>query len=294
MRVLVAGCGYIGLPIALELARQGHDVVGLRRSSVEGTLPVDAPSIAWATTDLTQPEATLPESRFDTVVFAAGGAPEVVVEGTRRLLTHFAAAPPNRYLHLGCTEVYGQTDGSVVKENHPTEPLTELGRAHLEAERLVLAAIRNRFPAILLRVARIYGPGREHDLAKFIRNEIRLAGQGHRNLNLIHLDDAVGAALAALKSGRPGEIYHIVDQEPVTEIHFFTWLAESLGKYVPPFATSGDPRTKAPTTNARISNRRLAMELGYRLKYPTFRQGMTAELKRLTEAGQLDIPREER
>ncbi|MBL9134785.1 MAG: NAD-dependent epimerase/dehydratase family protein [Verrucomicrobiales bacterium] len=294
MRVLVAGCGYLGLPIALELARQGHEVVGLRRTPAADSLPADTPSIAWMTTDLTQPDGTLPEGRFDAVIFALGGTCSAVLEGTRRLLAHFAAEPPTRYLHLGCTEVYGQTDGSVVKENHPTDPLTELGRAHVEAERLVLAAIRNRFPAVLLRVARIYGPGREHDLAKFIRNEVRLAGQGHRNLNLIHLDDAVGGALAALKSGRPGEIYNLVDQEPVTEIHFFTWLAESLGKYVPPFAPPGEPGAKASIANARISNRRLAMELGHRLKYPTFRQGMTAELKRLTEAGQLDIPREER
>lgn len=294
MRVLVAGCGYVGLPIALELARQGHEVIGLRRTPAPGNLASEAPSIAWTIADLTQADAPLPEGRFDAVIFAAGGSPATVVEGTRRLLAHFAAQPPSRYLHLGCSEVYGQTDGSVVKENHPTSPLTDLGRAHLAAEGLLLGAAKNRFPAILLRVARIYGPDRELDLAKFIRNEIRLAGHGHRNLNLIHLDDAVGASLAALKSGRPGEIYNLVDQEPVTEIHFFTWLAESLGKYVPPFAAAGDPGAKTPTANAKISNRRLSMELGYRLKYPTFRQGMTTELKRLTEAGQLDIPREER
>ena len=43
--------------------------------------------------------------------------------------------------------------------------------------------------------------------------------------------------IAALKSGRPGEVYNAVDDEPVAQIHFFRWLSETLGKWMPPFAT---------------------------------------------------------
>ena len=45
-----------------------------------------------------------------------------------------------------------------------------------------------------------------------------------RILNMIHRDDAAGAVIAALKSGRPGEVYNVVDDEPCTQLTFFQWL----------------------------------------------------------------------
>jgi nucleoside-diphosphate-sugar epimerase len=49
-------------------------------------------------------------------------------------------------------------------------------------------------------------------------------------MNMIHRDDVVGVVVAALKSGRPGEIYNAVDDEPVTQLNYFQWLAGTLGK----------------------------------------------------------------
>ena len=46
---------------------------------------------------------------------------------------------------------------------------------------------------------------------------------------MIHRDDVVGCVIAALKNGRPGEIYNAVDDEPVNQMDFFLWLAEELG-----------------------------------------------------------------
>ena len=97
-----------------------------------------------------------------------------------------------------------------------------------------------------------------------------------------------------LKSGRPGEIYNVVDDEPVAQIHFFRWLSETLGKWMPPFAGTEDPARKRGLTNKRVLNRKLKMELGYQFKYPTFRQGYTAEIKRLADAGELNIELEPR
>jgi nucleoside-diphosphate-sugar epimerase len=104
---------------------------------------------------------------------------------------------------------------------------------------------------------------------------------------MIHRDDVIGAITAALKNGRPGEIYNVVDDEPVPEIHFFRWLSETLGKNMPPFSEDapGSPRKRVPT-HKKVSNRRLRMELGCALRYPTFRQGYTAEIKRLEDAGE--------
>src|SRR6185295_1960275 len=109
-------------------------------------------------------------------------------------------------------------------------------------------------------------------------------------LNMIHRDDLVNAILAALVNGRSGEVYNAVDDEPVAQIHFFRWLAETLGKSMPPFATEEENASrKRGLTQKKVSNRKLRMELGVPLKYPTFRQGYTAEIKRLGDAGLLRI-----
>jgi nucleoside-diphosphate-sugar epimerase len=137
-------------------------------------------------------------------------------------------------------------------------------------------------------VAGIYGPDRGHAFLQYLRDEAKIAGRGERWLNMIHRDDVVGAIIAALQSGRPGEIYNVSDDEPVPQIHFFRWLSETLGKNMPPFVPeSAAGASKRGSTNKKVMNRKLRMELGYQLRYPTFRQGYTAEIKRLQEAGLL-------
>ena len=72
------------------------------------------------------------------------------------------------------------------------------------------------------------------------------------------------------------------------QIHFFRWLSETLGKNMPPFVARRRPRRgKRAVTNKKVSNRKLRMELGCPLRYPTFRQGYTAEIQRLQDAGEL-------
>ncbi len=117
-----------------------------------------------------------------------------------------------------------------------------------------------------------------------------MVGHGERLINMIHRDDVVLSIMAALKSGRPGEIYNVCDDEPVPQIHFFRWLSETLALAMPPFVKEdgAGPRKRAPT-HKKVSNRKLRMELGCALHYPTFRQGYTAEIKRMDEAGELDL-----
>jgi nucleoside-diphosphate-sugar epimerase len=121
-------------------------------------------------------------------------------------------------------------------------------------------------------------------------NEARIEGTGGRILNMIHRDDVAGAIIAALKSGRAGEVYNAVDDEPVTQLGFFQWLSGPLGKELPPYAPEdAEVVRKRGVTNKKVSNRRLRMELGYQFKYPTFRQGYTAELIRLDRTGELGL-----
>jgi nucleoside-diphosphate-sugar epimerase len=296
MRVLIIGCGYVGLPLGTELARLGHEVFGLTRSGGTaaalqggGIRPLSADITRRADLD------SLP-GPFDWVVNTVAsnrGGPEeyrqVYVEGMRNILQWLEGAPPKKLVYTSSTSVYGQTDGSLVKESSPAEPKSELGQVLVAAEQLLLEAVRaKKIPAIILRAAGIYGPGRGQLFLQYLKNEARIPGHGERLVNMIHRDDLAACILTALKSGRPGEIYNATDDEPVPLIHFFRWLSETLGKNMPPFVREDQsaPRKRA-VTHKKVSNRKLRMELGAPLRYPTFRQGYTAEIQRLQDAGEL-------
>jgi len=223
VRILIIGCGYVGLPLGVQLLRQGHAVFGLRRSA-EGAAILQRAGLQPLLADITRPGdlAGLPlpyDWIVNTISSGGGGAPayqRVYFEGTRNLLQWLAASPHRQYVHIGSTSVYGQTDASAVEETSPAEPASPTGRILLAAEKLLLDSFREKqFPAVLLRLAAIYGPGRARPLLQYLKGEAKIPGQGERFLNMIHLEDVVGAILAALQHGRPGEIYNLADDEPV-------------------------------------------------------------------------------
>jgi nucleoside-diphosphate-sugar epimerase len=298
MRVLIIGCGYVGLPLGAELVKQGHEVFGLRRSTA-AEAEFKSAGIKLLTADITKAEqlAQLPGG-YDWVVncvsASGGGADEyreVYLQGTRNLVEWLGATPPKKFVYTSSTSVYGQNDGSLVKESSPTEPAVETGKILVETEQVLLDAVRERnFPAVILRLAGIYGPDRGYWFKQYLKNEARIEGNGARILNMIHRDDVAGAIIAALKSGRPGEVYNAVDDEPVSQLNFFQWLSGPLGKELPPSAPEdAEVVRRRGVTNKKVSNRRLKMELGYQFKYPTYRQGYTAELIRLDRAGELEV-----
>jgi len=301
MRVLIVGCGYVGLPLGAELVRQGHEVFGMRRTT-EGAEELKAAGIQPVAADVTKPAdlARLP-GPFDWVVncvsSSKGGVEEyreVYLQGTRNLMERLSTAPPKKFVYTSSTSVYGQTDGSQVKESSSAEPAGETGRVLVETEKVLLEAAK-KIPVVILRVAGIYGPERGHLFLQYLKNEAKIPGQGERIINMIHVDDVVGTIITALKNGRAGEIYNVVDDEPVALIHFFRWLSETLGKWMPPFATEEEAaERKRALTNKKVQNRRLKMELGYQFKYPNFRKGYTAEIQRLDRAGRLNIEPEPR
>jgi nucleoside-diphosphate-sugar epimerase len=304
MRVLIVGCGYVGLPLGETLVQQGHEVFGLRRT-LDGAADLEAVGIKPLAADICQSDqlVALP-GPFDWVVnlvsSGKGGSDayqQVFLDGTRNLVAWLRSqpTPPKKFVYTSSTSVYGQTDGSVVKESSPTAPDSATSKLLVETESVLAEAAKDGFPAVVLRVAGIYGPDRGHLFRKFCCNEARLEGKGDRIINMIHRDDVVGCLVAALKSGRPGEIYNAVDDEPVAQIHFFRWLAETLGKHMPPAADAAEmAERKRGLTNKKVSNRRLKMEVGVQLRYPTFRQGYTAEIKRLEDAGQLELAPDQR
>jgi len=303
MRVLIVGCGYVGVRLGAELVKLGHEVFGLRRNNT-GEAELKDAGIQPLAADITRPDelANL-TGPFDwvvnTVSSTQGGVDEyreIYLSGTHHLIDWLAPMPLKKFVYTSSTSVYGQTDASVVKESSPATPDSATSRVLVETEKLLLDAAREKkFPAVVLRVAGIYGPERGHLFLQYLKNEARIAGKGERIINMIHREDLVSAIIAALKNGRPGEIYNAVDDEPVAQIHFFRWLSETLGKWMPPFATEEEnAQRKRGLTNKKVSNRRIKMELGVQLKYPTFRQGYTAEILRLDRAGELNMEPEAR
>jgi nucleoside-diphosphate-sugar epimerase len=287
MRVLIVGCGYVGLPLAAALAAMGNEVFGLRREAWSAAGP-DSAGIKTLAGDITKPEdlARLPAG-YDWVVncvSSSGGGPEeyrsIYAQGGRNLLEWLAPRPPRKFVYAGSTAVYGQDDGSAVDESAPAEPHVETARVLVEAEKVLLDAVRQRgFPAVIMRLAGIYGPGRGYWFKQYLSGRARIEGGGGRILNMIHRDDAVGALIAALEKGRPGEIYNAVDDEPVTQLGCFQWLSGAMGRALPPAGREGTGTARnRGLTNKRVLNRKLKTELGYTFKYPTFRQGYEAEI----------------
>jgi nucleoside-diphosphate-sugar epimerase len=295
MRVLIIGCGYVGLPLGESLVRAGHEVLGVRRGA-SGAEELRTHGITPVIADITRREDLdkIP-GQFDwvinTISSTKGGVEEyraVYLEATRHLIEWLSTRPPQKYLYTSSTSVYAQTDGSWVTEESPTEPTADTSRVLVETEQLLLRAAHERnFPAVILRVAGIYGPGRGHLFQQYLRGEARIAGDGSRLINMIHRDDVVRAIVAALESAQGGRIYNVVDDEPVTQREFFTWLAAQLGRPMPPQASAEENlRRKRGLTHKRVSNRRLREELRCELTYPTFRQGYAAEIARWRDAGQ--------
>lgn len=287
-RVLILGCGYVGLELGRQLSAAGHQVFGLRRTSVDSE-SIHAAGITPLIGDLTRPETLSSLSGpFDwvvnTVSSSRGGADEyraVYREGMRNLLKWLRDHSPEAFAYTSSTSVYGQTSGDWVDEGSASEPGTETGGLLVETEQLVLEAARSGVvPGRVLRVAGIYGPGRGHLFQQLLRGEARLQGNGARWINMIHRNDVAGAIIAVLTRGRAGEIYNAVDDEPVSQRAFLSWLADRLGRPLPPPATAEETAgRKRGLTHKRVSNRKLRAETDWVPCYPTFRDGYAGEVE---------------
>ena len=283
MKTLILGCGYVGVALGADLVRAGHEVFGLRRS-LAGADELRAWGIPTARGR--HHAAGIPGQTAPPPTIGLSTAPPPPAAGWKPIGPSISMAsatfspgwrehPPQRFVynqqHSG---VYGQTDGSLVDETSPTEPAADTARILVQSEQRLLEAARQGFPAVILRVAGIYGPGRGYWLKQLRRGEATIDGPGTRLLNMIHRDDVAGVIRAALQRSPPGEIFNAVDDEPVSQLAFFQWLAALLHQPLPP-SVPEDPTLfrKRGLTNKRLSNLKLKRELSYRFKYPSFREG---------------------
>jgi len=280
VRVVILGCGYVGLALGRQLTPT-HDVIGVRRSDA-GIEAIEDAGFRGVQADVTMPGALRAVPDADAVVFAAssGGrgadaAREVYVEGQRTAMEAFAAreSPPDRYVYTSSTGVYGDHGGAWVDEGTPIEPTTPKTEALAEAESIALSGA---IDGTVVRFAGLYGPGR-YRLARYLEGPVT---EGY--LNMIHRDDAAGVVAHLLETGRGrGDVVLAVDDEPVSRWAFADWLTDACGVAEPPKQTTAerldaddlpDVARRRVRTSKRCDNSRLH-ELGYEFTYPTFREG---------------------
>lgn len=281
---MIVGCGYVGLELGRQWVAQGVDVSGVRRSEA-GAAELLESGIRVVVGDVTAPESMTKWGRdWDVVVNAVsssrGGVDvyrQVYGVGTRNLVGWMREAGVRRYVHLSSTSVYGQTDGGWVTEDSPADPLPETGQVLAATERWILGGTAGDLAPTILRVAGIYGPGRGYALQQLLKGEARIQGDGTRWVNMVHRDDvasAIRAVAGASVKAVGGKVFNVVDDEPVRQGEFVTWLAREHGLPVPPVATEEENAArKRGLTNKRVDNRRLRESTGWVPQYRSFREG---------------------
>lgn len=271
MRVLIAGCGYVGTELGVVLATAGHDVAGLRRDTMD--LPPEIRPVAADLTDRGSLAAVPP--KLDAVVLAASpdareaaGYRAAYLDGPRNLLTFLADRGDalQRVVLTTSTAVYGHREGEWVNEDSPTEPTSRTGRILVRAETAVQAS---GWPCTVVRLGGIYGPGRTRLVEQVRRGEATCPPRPTFT-NRIHRDDCAGAIAHVLSLDEPASVYCAVDHEPAERCDVLRWLAERLGAPVPQV---GESRSRGGSK--RVRNDRLVGS-GYVFRYPTFRDGYGA------------------
>lgn len=280
-RILIVGCGDIGIPLGCQLVDEGAEVWGLRRNP--GPLPGAIHAIA---ADVTDPASLVSLARleFDYAVitltpagFTEQGYRSVFVDGMRQLLAVLAKQPRlRRVLHVSSTSVYHQHAGEWVDETSATAPTSFSGKALLEGEQLLVEA---PLASTVVRFAGIYGPGRRRLIEQVLRGE-GCPQEPPLYTNRIHRDDCVGVLKHLLQRDFSGEdcepLYIGVDSEPVALWEVKQWLAALLGVSLSDTAAAAPGKTLRRNSK-RCSNRRL-LASGYRLQYPDFRAGYRSML----------------
>jgi nucleoside-diphosphate-sugar epimerase len=194
--------------------------------------------------------------------------------------------------YLSTTGVYGDRQGAWVDEDTPVQPLSERTRRRVEAEKAWLDwGQRVSVPVNIFRLAGIYGPGRNQLVSLREGTARRIFKQG-QVFSRIHVDDIATVLIAAMDRRLPARIYNVCDDEPAPPHEVVTFAAGLLHMTPPPLE---DYETARPTMSPmaagfyqeskRVRNDRIKQELGVRLAWPSYREGLSGLLRTLDQPG---------
>ena len=137
----------------------------------------------------------------------------------------------------------------------------------------------------VLRYGSLYGPGATDDQVKLVRKRLfPLVGGGTGYFSWVHLDDAASATVLAVEQQAKG-VFNIVDDEPAPVSEWLPYLAACAGAKrpvrIPKWVArllAGEMVVGMMTEGRGFSNAKAKRELGWQLRYPSWRQGFQEEL----------------
>lgn len=302
MRVFVAGAsGAIGVRLVAQLMDHGHEVVGTFRSpgSAERLRALGAEAIALDLLDPravreavldTEPEAivhqatALADMRFSRNLdrsFAPTN--RLRTEGTDALLAAAREAGVRRFVAQSFAAFrYAREGGPVKTEDDPLDPTPVAGARETNAAMRHLDRAVTDAGGIALRYGGFYGASNDGLIKPVRKRQFPIVGNGRGVSSFIHLDDAAAATVLALEHDVAG-IYNIVDDEPAPVREWLPVLASALGakppRHVPrwfAWLVAGEGAVMMGTDSRGASNAKAKRELGWSLRYPSWRQGFVA------------------
>jgi len=270
LRIAVLGAGYVGRAVAIAAAARGHVVTAVRRS---GSGERGA-GVTWCAGDFVAGPVDGMPQRLDAVLLTV--APSRTTDGYDATYPPAAAAAvalmrsssASTLLYTSSTGVYGGRDGEWVREDSARGGTGPGNTALMKAEDVVLGSALPR--ATVLRIAGIYGPGR--DPRGRLLNASALPQRGEYWVNLAHRDDIVAALLHALMLPVLPAILNVADGMPTRAADVARWLASASAR--DPDALVFGNAAERSRSDQRVSSE-LLKSTGWTPTFASFREGFT-------------------
>ncbi|MDO0937365.1 NAD(P)-dependent oxidoreductase [Streptomyces sp. DG2A-72] len=304
MRVFVAGgSGALGRRLVPQLVARGHQVTATTTSAAKlGMLAeLGAQGVVMDGLDGVSVREAVAQARPDAIMHqmtALGtGKPDMRhpdrffaptnrlrVEGTDHLLAAAEATGVPHVLVQSFAQSYGPRAGLLTEED-PIDPGTVPTVRRLSAGVLHIQDVVPKAGGTVLRYGGFYGPGASDDVVEMVRKrKFPLVGDGSGWNSWVHLDDAASATVLAMEQRARG-VFNIVDDEPAQVLDWLPYLAACAGAKrpmrVPKWLArllAGEFAVALMTEGHGFSNARARRELGWELRYPSWRLGFKEEL----------------
>jgi 2-alkyl-3-oxoalkanoate reductase len=302
MRVFVAGAsGAIGTRLIPQLIDSGHKVIGTFRSpeNADRLQALGAAPVALDLLDASAVRRAVLEAEPDAIVHEATALANarftrnldrtfaltnrLRTEGTDNLLAVAREAGISRFIAQSFASMRNAREGGPVKtEEDPLDPTPVKGTVETNAAMRYLDETVTAAGGIILRYGGFYGADNDGLVEPVRKRLFPIVGDGGGFFSFVHLDDAAAATVLALDHEGPA-IYNIVDDEPAPVREWLPALAKALGAKPPRHfpvwlarLVAGEGAVMMGTSGRGASNAKAKRELGWTLRYPSWRQGFAA------------------